>query len=377
MPDVEHDAAFMRRAVRLAENSRGLAEPNPTVGAVIVAGGRVVGEGWTAAYGGPHAEIAALEQAGKAARGATMYVTLEPCAHRGKTPPCAPELVRAGLDRVVMAVLDPTPKTRDKGRLLLEREGVRTEVGLCREEAVRQNAAFFKRAATGKPLVMVKWAMTADGKIATRTGDSRWISGAESRRRVHELRGMVDCVIVGVGTALRDDPRLTCRDAERRRTATRLVLCSGRVPPPDARLFATLDEAPLVLAYPQGAPPTGLDAAVEGGAEALPLPAEEGCQGRLEPSALLEELGRREMANVLIEGGAQTLGAFFDAGQVDRVLVFVAPKVAGGRDATTAVAGRGVEDMDHASHLLNVESERVGPDMLMQGWMRDPLSWLP
>jgi diaminohydroxyphosphoribosylaminopyrimidine deaminase/5-amino-6-(5-phosphoribosylamino)uracil reductase len=377
LPDVEHDATFMRRAVRLAENSRGLAEPNPTVGAVIVAGGRVVGEGWTAAYGGPHAEIAALEQAGEAARGATMYVTLEPCAHQGKTPPCAPELVRAGLHRVIMAVLDPTQKTRDKGRRLLEREGVRTEVGLCREEAVRQNAAFFKRAATGKPLVIAKWAMTADGKIATRTGDSRWISGAESRRRVHELRGMVDCVIIGVGTALRDDPRLTCRDAEKRRRATRLVLCSGRVPPPDARLFATLDEAPLVLAYPECAPPTGLDTAVEDGAEALPVPAEEGSSGRLDPATLLEELGRRHMANVLIEGGAETLGAFFDAGQVDRVLVFVAPRVAGGRDATTAVAGRGIERMDEAHELLNVETERIGPDILIQGWVRDPLSWLP
>jgi len=373
----EHDLAFMRRAIRLAENSRGLAEPNPTVGAVIASEGRLVAEGWTAPYGGPHAEIVALQQAGDAARGATMYVTLEPCAHHGKTPPCAPELVRAGLERVVIAVLDPTPKTRGKGRRLLAREGVRTEVGLCRDAAVRQNAAFFKRAAAGKPLVIAKWAMTADGKIATRTGDSRWISGAESRRRVHGLRGMVDCVVVGVGTALRDDPRLTCRDAEKRRTAARLVLCGHRLPSPDAQLFSTLGEAPLILAYPEGGPPEGLDAAVEKGAEGLAVPACEGQKGRLDPSALLEELGRREMSNVLVEGGAETLGGFFGAGQVDRALVFVAPKVVGGRDATTAVAGRGGDHMDEARKLLNVEIESVGPDVLLQGWVRDPLDWLP
>ncbi len=377
MAGAEHDLKYMRRAVRLAENARGRAEPNPMVGAIIVSEGRVVGEGWTRPFGGAHAEVVALQEAGGAARGATMYVTLEPCAHQGKTPPCAPQLVRAGLARVVVAVLDPTPKTRGKGLSLLRQAGIRTETGLCRDEAVRQNAAFFKAAATGKPLLIVKWAMTADGKIATRTGDSRWISGAESRRLAHRLRGMVDCIMVGAGTALKDDPRLTCRDAEKRRTAARLVLCGSRVPPAESRLFATLQEAPLMLAHAEDRQPKGLEVAVESGAEALPVRLCAATPDRLDPGALLEELGRRGMSNVLLEGGAETLGGFFDAGQVDRALAFIAPTVVGGRDAVTAVVGRGVARVDEAPRLLDPQVRRLGSDVLLQGWVRDPLGWLP
>ncbi len=370
-----HDRRWMQQALDLAEKARGLAEPNPLVGAVIVRAGSLVGAGHTQPYGGAHAEVMALEDAGEAARDATMYVTLEPCAHHGKTPPCAPRLVEAGVSRLAAAVLDPTAKTHRKGVELLQKAGVQVGVGLCREEAVRQNAAFFKRSALGKPLVIAKWAMTADGKIATRTGDSRWISGPRSRRWVHRTRGLVDCIIVGGRTARRDDPLLTCRDAEVRRTAARLVLCGTRAPAADSRLARTVEEAPVLLAFPEESTPEGLDALVRAGCTPLPVPAVEDCPARVDPSALLEELGRREMSNVLLEGGAEVLGSFLDAGEVDRVMVFMAPRIVGGRDAPAAVAGVGLGKMRQARQLRRVEVTRCGPDVLMEGWLTDPLDW--
>lgn len=375
MASDQQERRWMERALELAEGARGYAEPNPAVGAVVVRDGRIVGEGCTQACGGAHAEVEAVRDAGERARGAEMYVTLEPCAHHGKTPPCAPMLVQVGLRRVVMAVLDPTPKTGGRGLALLRESGVAAEVGLCREEAVVQNAAFFKVAATGRPLVIAKWAMSADGRIATRALASHWISGPEARAAVHEIRGMVDCVAVGGRTARRDDPLLTCRDAERRRTAARLVLCGRRLPAADSQLVRTLDEAPVLLAYPEGRPPDGLDALVEKGCEPLPVPASEEMPERVPPPALLDELGRRGMSNVLLEGGAEVLGSFFDAGQVDRVMAFVAPKVLGGREAVSAVGGTGAEQVDQAWPLHRCEVTTVGRDVLMRGWVTNPLTW--
>lgn len=370
-----HDRRWMERALELAEEARGLAEPNPPVGAVLVRDGHVVGSGHTQPYGGPHAEVVALEDAGECARGATMYVTLEPCAHQGKTPPCAPRVVEAGVQRVAIAVLDPTPKTHRKGVELLRKAGVEVQVGLCREQAVRGNAAFFKLAAVAKPLVIAKWAMTADGKIATRTGDSRWISGPESRRRVHEVRGIVDCIIVGGRTARQDDPLLTCRDAEKRRTAARLVLCGRGVPSHDSRLVQTADEAPVLLAYPEKTPSEGLEPLLKAGCTAVPLPALEHQPTRVAPSALLEELGRREMSNVLVEGGSEVLGSFLDAGEVDRVMVFVAPLLVGGSQAPSAVGGVGPTEMRSARQLSGVKVSRTGCDVLVEGRLTDPMEW--
>ena len=372
----EQDRRFMLRALEVAEQGRGYTEPNPMVGAVIVRDGRVLAVGHTRPFGGAHAEVVALEACGKAAEGATMYVTLEPCAHQGKTPPCAPRLVEAGLRRVVVAVEDPTPKTAGKGLAHLRRHGVETEVGLCREDAVRQNAAFFKMAAIGRPLVTAKWAMSADGKIATRTGVSRWISGEASRRAVHRERGVSDCIVVGGRTAALDDPVLTCRDAERRRVAARLVMCGRTAPAPDCRLMQTLDEAPVLLAYCEGSPPEGLGALVAAGCEALPLPSLEGPPGRVSPPALLDELGRRGMSNVLVEGGAAALGSFFDTGQVDRALAFVAPRIVGGGGAPSGVAGRGVERIRDAVEMKRLEVERTGGDVLLRGWIIDPVEWV-
>ncbi len=290
----------------------------------------MVGEGFTQPYGGPHAEVVALRAAGPAAEGATMYVTLEPCNHYGKTPPCAPAVAEAGISRVVAAVLDPTPKTGGKGRAELEGRGVRVEVGLCREEAVRQNAGFFKTAAVGRPLVIAKWAMSADGKIATRAGLSRWVSGPEARELVHAVRGQVDCVMVGARTARMDDPLLTCRDGERRRTAARLVVC-GRTRP-GRRLAAGGygRRGARAAGLPGGQPAGGPGRGRAGRLRAAAHPA-----GRPPPAAWTwarcwTSWAAGEMTNVLVEGGAELLGALFDASLVDRVMAFVAPLVVGG-----------------------------------------------
>lgn len=373
----ERDRGFMQRALALAEGGRGYVEPNPMVGALIVKDDRVVAEGHHGRFGGPHAEVVALREAGERSRGATMYVTLEPCDHYGKTRPCAPLVADAGLSRVVIAALDPTAAKPAGGVDLLRQRGLNVHVGLCRDEAVRLNAGFFKLAATGRPLVIAKWAMSADGKIAARAGSARWISSDEAREMVHQLRGRVDCVIIGSRTALSDDPLMTCRNAERRRTATRLVLCGRTVPPADSQLVRTVDRAPVLLAHPQSRRPPGLELLTEMGCEALPVEQVEGPPGRVGLGGLLDELGRRRMTNVLVEGGGEALGGFFDAGLVDRVMIFVAPLIIGGADATPAVAGTGVEQVEKALKLQDCRTTSVGPDVLIQGWVTDPLTWAP
>jgi diaminohydroxyphosphoribosylaminopyrimidine deaminase/5-amino-6-(5-phosphoribosylamino)uracil reductase len=371
----EQERGHMHRALGLAELGRGLVEPNPMVGCVIVKDGRLIGEGCHRRFGGPHAEVHALQAAGDGARGATMYVTLEPCDHEDKTPACAPVVARAGLRRVVACTLDPTALNRGGGMEILGREGVTAEVGLCREEAVRLNAGFFKLAVTGRPLVTAKWAMSADGKIATSTGGSRHISSPQSQRLVHELRGRVDCIIVGSRTVERDDPLLTCREGERRRTAARLVLCGDRAPAADAQLVRSADQAPVLLAYPADRPPDRLSRLVEAGCEALPV--DGGAAGAVDLGRLLDTLGARRMTNVLVEGGAEVLGSFFDAALVDRVMVFVAPLVIGGARAVTAVAGGGVSAIEDALRLRSSEVTTVGTDALISGWAVDPLEWAP
>lgn len=366
----------MRGALALAEQGRGSVEPNPMVGAVIARGGRAVGEGYYQQFGGPHAEVLALREAGDLAGGAAMYVTLEPCDHEGKTPACAPAVAESGLRRVVIAALDPTAGKKAGGVEILTQRGVSVQVGLCREEAVRLNAGFFKLAATGRPLVIAKWAMSADGKIATATGSARWISSPEARQLAHRVRGRVDCIIVGSRTALRDDPLLTCRQGERRRVAARLVLCGASLPAADSRLVQTVGEAPVLLAHPADHPPEGLDGLVELGCEALAVQVSERAPRRVDPEKLLEELGARRMTNVLVEGGGEALGSFFDARLVDRVMVFVAPLIIGGAQATTPVAGEGARELDQALGLTECETQAVGCDTLIEGWAVDPLTWV-
>lgn len=362
------DAGWMARALELAERGRGAVEPNPLVGAVVVRDGRVVGEGWHQRYGEAHAEVNALAAAGEAARGATLYVTLEPCCHHGKTPPCTDAVLHAGVRRVVAAMSDPFPRVSGQGLCRFVNAGLDVTVGLGEAEARRLNAPYLKLLGTGRPYVHAKWAMTLDGKIATRAGDSKWISNEASRRRVHQLRGRMDAVLVGIGTALADDPLLTARPPGPR-TPSRLVLDSRARLPMTARLLRTTAEAPVIVVSGPDADPVRVQALRGQGCEVLGLP---GVEGRPALAALLDELGRRRLTNLLVEGGSEVLGGFLDARAIDEVHVFVAPRLAGGREALTPVGGRGVDRIADALTLATWTTEDLDGDVYLRGRVREP-----
>ncbi len=358
------DEPWMRRALALAERGRGAVEPNPLVGAVVVRQGQVVGEGWHQRFGEAHAEVHALAQAGDAARGATLYVTLEPCCHHGKTPPCTDAVLRAGVTRVVAALEDPFPQVAGQGAARLRAAGVTVEFGLAAAEARRQNAPYLTLLGHGRPYVHAKWAMTLDGKIATRSGDSKWISSEASRRRVHELRGQMDGIIVGIGTALADDPLLTARPPGPR-VACRVVLDSQARLPLEAQLVRTARSVPTLIATT--AVEDSLLAPLRAeGCEVLRLPADEaGCP---DVPALLEEFGRRRWTNVLVEGGGEALGSFLDARRIDEVHVYIAPRLVGGREAKMAVAGHGCERIADALALAECRVVTIDGDVYVHGW---------
>jgi len=360
----------MRRALDLAAQGLGRVEPNPMVGAVVVAGERVVGEGHHARFGGPHAEVVALEQAGQAARGGELFVTLEPCCHHGKTPPCTDAVLASGLRRVVAAVRDPFPEVSGRGLAILEEAGVEVQAGVLEEEARRLNAAYFKRQQTGLPLVTAKWAMTLDGRLATAAGESRWISSDESRRRVHEVRRTSDAVLVGSRTALTDEPSLTVRHVEpfpERGQPTRVVLDS-RLALDAAREPAASAGEVSVVVYTTAASLAGradrAQALRQAGCEIVAVPPAE---GGLALTAVLEDLGNREMSRVLVEGGARVFGSCFAEGLVDRVMVFVSPRILGSADALGPVAGPQGRSLLEALEVTDLAFERVGPDLLVQG----------
>ena len=345
--------------MELAEQGRGFVEPNPLVGAVVVKDGRLVGEGWHRRYGEAHAEVNALAQAGERARDATLYVTLEPCCHQGKTPPCVDAIIRAGVARVVAAMLDPFPKVSSKGAAALRAAGTTVDVGALGEAARRLNAPYLKLLATGRPYVHAKWAMTLDGKVATRTGDSKWISGPASRAKTHALRGRMDAIIVGIGTALADDPLLTARPSGAR-VATRIVLDQCARLPLTGQLVRTAREAPTLVAVAKRAAAGDLTAL---GCEVIELPL---VDGKLGIGSLLDELGRRRMTNVLIEGGSQVLGSFFDADAIDEVHAFIAPRLIGGGEATTPIGGTGVEKIAQGQTLVDVRVDHVDADLFVE-----------
>lgn len=355
----------MQHALALAQQGVGLVEPNPPVGAVVVDDElRLLGEGYHQHFGGPHAEVYALQAAGDGARGQSLYVTLEPCNHTGKTPPCTEAIIEAGLSRVVVATADPALHTSGAGVARLREAGIDVELGLCEYEAQRLVAPFTKLQTTGRPFVHAKWAMSLDGRIATRLGDSKWISGEESRRVVHQLRGRMDAVLVGIGTALADNPVLTTRPPGPR-TATRVIVDSRARLPVDSQLVCTCEEAPLlVIAGPQ-ADAERIAALRQSGVEVLVLAEEEA--GRPSLSTVMNELGSRQMTNVLVEGGASVLGSLFDHRLVDMVHAFVGPCVIGGEHAWPAVGGRGCEALSDAFQLVDPEVRQLGKDVYICG----------
>ena len=350
----------MRHALTLAARGRGSVEPNPMVGAVVLdPAGNVVGEGWHQRFGEAHAEVNAFAQAGERARGGTLLVTLEPCCHFGKTPPCTDAVLRSGVRRLVIAMADPFPKVAGGGVKILRGAGLDVSIGLCGAEAERLNAPYLKLLRTGRPWVHLKWAMTLDGKIATPSGDSKWISGEESRARVHELRGRMDAIIVGRGTVVADDPLLTARPPGPR-AATRVVLSASGNLPNKCQLRDTAGEVPLIVFTA-----TGNEGKLNSWGEVIPLPSSD---SGLSLDAVLTELGRRRMTHVLVEGGAGVLGAFLDAGHGDEFHVFVAPKLVGGDRALSPVGGCGVELMSDAQRLCGFTAAPSGADVYLHGF---------
>jgi len=364
------DAVFMQRALQLAERGRGLTSPNPLVGAVVVRGDRVVGEGAHLRAGGAHGEIAALEAAADAARGATLYVTLEPCAHQGRTPPCAPAVVRAGVARVVIALQDPNPLVAGGGADLLRAAGVAVELGVLATEAERQNRAWLTAMRRRRPHVTLKAAATLDGKLADGRGASKWITGEAARQHAHRLRAESDAIVVGVTTALRDDPALTVRLSEPwPREPYRVVLDTGARLGAGARLIRAGTPSRAVVAVGEHASPARVAALEAAGARVLRCPTRE---SHVDPAALLERLFELEVRAVLVEGGGETHAAFVEAGLVDRVALFLAPLVLGGRDATGIVGGPG-RDLKAALRLDALAATLVGDDLLIEAdVLRDP-----
>jgi len=329
MPTDDTDLRHMRRALQLAERGRGHVEPNPLVGCVIARGDQVLGEGWHQLFGGPHAEVVALSAAGDV-RGATLYVTLEPCCHQGKTPPCTRAVIRAGISRVVVAQQDPFPQVAGRGLQQLREAGLQVVWGILQQEAQRQNAPYLKLVLRQRPWIIAKWAMTLDGKLATRTGESRWISGQEARRFVHELRGRVDAIMVGSGTAATDDPQLTARPPGPRQ-ATRILVDSQATLSLDSQLVRTADQAPVLVAVGTGADPGHCRHLQQAGCELLTCAGHDHLQ-RLEQ--LLDALGERRFTRVLVEGGAGLLGQSVGA-ETDRRSACVPRHEAGGRRSSS------------------------------------------
>ena len=359
------DEGIMRRALELARRGRGLVEPNPAVGAVVVDdAGQTLGEGWHREFGGPHAEIHALAAAGRAAQGASLFVTLEPCCHFGKTPPCSQAVIAAGIRRVVVAMRDPAPQVDGGGLRELRDAGIDVEVGLLERDAMRLVAPFVRLMTRHRPWFHAKWAMTLDGKIAARTGKSQWISNEASRAVVHQLRGRVDGILIGIGTALADDPLLTARPTASR-LATRIVMDSLARLPVDSQLVRTASKIPVLVVATPEAPPDRCDFLRAAGVEVQIVNSDS--EGHPDLAGVAHELGIRRMTNVLVEGGSQLLGAFFDAHLIDEIHAFIAPKLVGGAMAPTPFAGRGLDAIPDRPSLHEPEIELLDGDLYLHG----------
>jgi diaminohydroxyphosphoribosylaminopyrimidine deaminase/5-amino-6-(5-phosphoribosylamino)uracil reductase len=369
----ERDHAYLMRAIELAERGAGRVSPNPLVGAVVARDGELLGEGWHDEYGGAHAEVNAIASCGDAdLRGATLYVSLEPCCHHGRQPPCTDAILAAGLGRVVVGSDDPSSKASGRGLGILRDDGVKVDVagGELATRARLLNQAFRKHARTGRPLVVFKSAMSLDGKVATQGGDSKWISSEGSRAVAHRWRASLDAVAVGIGTAIADDPQLTARIDDVHRQPRRVVFDSTARLALDSKLVAEAREVPLVVVVSRAAPRGATDALETAGAEVVVA------TGQNEPARIasaLDQLGSLDppVTSVLLEGGPHLAGSFMDAGEIDEVRLFIAPLVLGGRTARDPLEGEGVDRVADAMRALTLTCEPLAGDVLVTARLRE------
>ncbi len=362
---LEEDRYFMQKALELAELAKGRTSPNPMVGAVVVREGEIVGTGYHARAGTPHAEVHALREAGDKARDATLYVTLEPCCHHGRTGPCTEVIIQAGIKRVVMAVTDPNPKVAGKGARRLREAGIEVDSGVLEKEALRLNESFIKYITTGLPFVTLKTAMSLDGKIATHTGESKWITGEQSRAQVHYLRHYHDAILVGVGTVLADNPSLTTRlPGGNGKDPVRVILDSRARTPLDAKVIVQKSGAPTIIAVSEEAPEQNIECLRDAGAQVVRLPS---TRNGVSIPELLRELGRREITSVLVEGGAAVNGSFIAGKLVDKVYWFIAPVIIGGDSAPGPVGGRGFAGLNEVPAVKDIIVRHYGDDICIEG----------
>jgi diaminohydroxyphosphoribosylaminopyrimidine deaminase/5-amino-6-(5-phosphoribosylamino)uracil reductase len=353
-------------ALRLAEKGRGRTSPNPMVGAVVVKGGRVIASGWHRRAGEPHAEAIALRKAGKAARGATLFVTLEPCSHTNKrTPPCSPLVIASGVKRVVIAMIDPNPRVSGGGIKAIRKAGIEVVTGVLEQEARKLNEAFIKHVTRRVPFVTLKIAQTLDGKIATASGESKWITGEEARREGHVLRDRSDAILVGINTVVKDDPSLTARIPGGRDPA-RIIVDSKLTIPLAAKAVTQSSTARTIVATTPDAPKTKIEKLQAAGVDVLVI---KDSWGRVDLKDLMKKLGKRDILSVLIEGGAEVHASALKDGIVDKVVLFIAPLLMTGRDSICSIGGTSPVKLTHALKLRDVTTRFVGQDLMVEGYL--------
>ena len=359
---------YMRRGLELAKRGWGMTNPNPLVGAVVVKDRKIVGEGYHPYLGGPHAEVVALNEAGERARNAELYVTLEPCCHYGRTPPCVNKIIESGIKKVYVAMEDPNPKVSGKGIEILKNHGINVETGILEKEARKLNEIFIKYITTKLPFVIMKSAMSLDGKIATFLGDSKWITSEEARKLVHELRQRVSAVLVGVNTVIKDNPKLNVRlpDMENVKNPYRIVVDSLLRIPLSSQVIRNAD-GKTIIAVTEYADESRIMELEKKGIKVLVTKSE---NGRVSLKDLMVKLGQMEIDSVLIEGGSEINASAIEENIVDKVVFFIAPKIIGGKTAKSSVGGRGVPFVDMSYHLKEMTVSRIGPDIMIEGYLK-------
>jgi len=356
---------WMKLALNLAKKGEGKVSPNPMVGAVLIKNGKLIAKGYHRYFGGPHAEVETIQRAKDKARGCTLYVTLEPCSHYGKTPPCTQAIIRAGIRRVVIATLDPNPINSGQGVQELKKAGIETELGVCEEEATKVNEAFFKFMKKKIPFVVVKVASSLDGKIATSKGESKWITGQKAREFAHRLRDKMDAILVGINTVISDDPSLLAPSKD---GLARVILDSKLRIPLHSKILKDQDKADTFIFTTSKADRQKLCELKNRGIKVAIV--KEDQDGRVDLEEVLKRLASLEIMTLLVEGGGKVIGSFFDKGLVDKLFLFLAPRIIGGRNSPTWVEGKGVDLLSWTPHIEVSSLRKIGQDFLLEGYIK-------